>query len=149
MSFNARYGLEPLDCKRLYQIWSVKVRDDTKWDCFDDFVLWSSIQGYVKGMHLTKRNELEPHSPDNSYFWAAWLEQKTEEEEKPVESRYCQGCTKNCVNSMGCADWQKWFAKNWNENISISKKLKQNVPVKMTWKYEHPDLIREGIIYGC
>lgn len=151
MAYNPRYCLEPLDVRRLKRMWNDNVQHDNDgWQCFDDFALWSSDMGYAKGMYMKKRNELMHHSPENSYYWAAGY-QYHEQPEKPDDtniSPFCKGCEKNCVNSMGCADWQKWFAKNWNENISISKKLKQNVPVRMTWKYEHPDLIREGIAYG-
>lgn len=145
MAYKERYGLEPLDIRRLKRMWNEKIVHDTTWECFDDFVLWGSYFGYAKGLELLKRNQREPHGPENSYFWVAG-DPQTEVEEEPTESRYCNGCTKNCANSMGCADWKNWFVKNWNEKISRSPKLKKERPVRVTWKYEHPDLIREGLV---
>ena len=148
MAYKHRYCLDPLDLRRINRMWNDKIRDDTDWECFDDFALWCSNQGYSKGMYIRKHNELEPHGPVNSYFWAAGFQyhQQAEVPDEPNTCSYCYGCEKSCTNSMGCSDWQKWFVQKWNRNISISPKLRKGTHSRKTFQYEHPDLIREGIV---
>lgn len=151
MELNTRYGLDALDVSNLRRRWCRTVRDDCTFECFDDFLLWCSDNGYQKSYELRRRNVFQPHGPGNSYFWSAKEEKEEKAEETKSEkpdSQFCRNCQKECTNSMGCADWQKWFIKNWNDRISISPKLRGNVQVRSTWQYVHPDLIREGIVYG-
>lgn len=149
MELNTRYGLDALDVANLRRRWCRTVRDDCEFECFDDFLLWCAENGYEKGFELRRRSQFEPHSHSNSYFWSA---KKAEEERKNIQqsqkaaSEFCQACTKECTNSMGCSDWQKWFVKNWNQNICIRPKVNGCVKVVNRWRYEHPDLIREGIV---
>lgn len=53
------------------------------------------------------------------------------------ESPFCRNCTRDdCpTNGDGCKAWETYFIDNWN------KKQRQ------FFRYEHPDLVREGIIY--
>lgn len=148
MAFNPRYCLDSLDIRRLNRMWNDKVRDDSEWECFDDFALWCSDCGYSKGMYIRKRKEMEPHSRGNSFFWSAGVDYQQLEEE-PVEVNtcsFCQGCEKSCTHSMGCKDWKTWYITQWNKNISINPKLRKGIYTRRTFQYEHPDLIREGII---
>ena len=45
----------------------------------------------------------------------------------------------------GCKAWEKYFIDNWNKNImkSIGNHKKQ----RQFFRYEHPDLVREGIVF--
>lgn len=69
-------------------------------------------------------------------------------EERPqhyvdVVSPFCENCKEECP-SYGCREWREYYKKNWDQNIS---KAAQRVPRgKQVFRYEHPDMIREGII---
>lgn len=56
----------------------------------------------------------------------------------------CEGCVKECSSGglPGCAEWRKRFIDNWNRNICKCIK-----PKREHFCYEHPDLVREGIIW--
>ena len=50
----------------------------------------------------------------------------------------CENCQQECTE-RGCADWRKWFPKNWNENICVKPEPKG----REVFRYEHPDRVRE------
>lgn len=62
-------------------------------------------------------------------------------------SPFCRNCTRDdCpTNGDGCKAWEKYFIDNWNKNImkSIGNHKKQ----RQFFRYEHPDLVREGIVF--
>lgn len=61
-----------------------------------------------------------------------------------VVSPFCEGCTRVCPDeARGCAEYKKWFAENWNKHISAASAAKPRV--REFFRYEHPDLVREGI----
>lgn len=66
------------------------------------------------------------------------------------ESPFCRNCTRDdCpANGGGCQAWKTYFIDNWNENIMNStgnnKKRKKQ---RQFFRYEHPDLEREGIVF--
>lgn len=70
---------------------------------------------------------------------------KQEAAEKAKRDEYrsgpCIGCEKTCLE--GCARWNEWFVKNWDENIRKAAPKQDN---RDCFRYEHPDLIREGIV---
>ena len=55
----------------------------------------------------------------------------------------CNNCDRVCPDG-GCKAWREWFPENWNENISIAPKEPRD---KLFFRYEHPDLVREGIVF--
>lgn len=61
-------------------------------------------------------------------------------------SPFCRNCTRDdCpTNGDGCKAWETYFIENWNKNImkSIGSHKKQ----RQFFRYEHPDLVREGIV---
>lgn len=63
------------------------------------------------------------------------------------ESPFCRNCTRDdCpTNGDGCKAWETYFIDNWNKNImkSIGNHKKQ----RQFFQYEHPDLVREGIVF--
>lgn len=63
------------------------------------------------------------------------------------ESPFCRNCTRDdCpTNGDGCKAWETYFIDNWNKNImkSIGNHKKQ----RQFFRYEHPDLVREGIVF--
>lgn len=74
------------------------------------------------------------------------------EKERPGQcidskSPFCRNCTRDdCpTNGDGCKAWETYFIENWNKNImkSIGNHKKQ----RQFFRYEHPDLVREGIVF--
>jgi hypothetical protein len=62
-----------------------------------------------------------------------------------AESLFCKCCEKECQSKRaGCKEWREYFVKNWNENISTYDPGQQQEKI---FRYEHPDLIREGIVF--
>ena len=49
-------------------------------------------------------------------------------------------------HTTNCAAWRTWFIYSWNRARYRIMKLKFR-DTKTVWRYEHPDLIREGIIW--
>ena len=62
------------------------------------------------------------------------------------ESPFCEKCKNDSCPSkdLGCKDWKAYFIKNWNQNIST---YRPDDKVEKIFRYEHPDLIREGIVW--
>mgnify|MGYP006974681959 CR=1 FL=1 len=88
MAYSTKYFLDPLDVRRLRYLWLTKVQYDSTFQDFDDFLLWSSDWGYAKGMYIWKRNDAEPHSRENSYFWTTGVDYQQPQEE-PEEINTC------------------------------------------------------------
>lgn len=69
--------------------------------------------------------------------------------EKPghSESPFCRNCTRDdCpTNGDGCKAWETYFIDNWNKNIM--KLWKNHKKQRQFFRYEHPDLVREGIVF--
>lgn len=63
------------------------------------------------------------------------------------ESPFCRNCTRDdCpTNGDGCKAWEAYFIANWNENIM--KSIGNHKKRRQFFRYEHPDLVREGIVF--
>ena len=64
-----------------------------------------------------------------------------------IESTFCKRCgikKRHCLD--GCSEWKQWWIKNWNTNICV-KPVTEEPPKREKFKYEHPDLVREGITW--
>ena len=145
--FNDRYGIPGAEISNLSRRWH-KLKNDCTWRTFDDFVLFAATHGYRKGLFLIKRVEFKPHGDDNSFFFDREYEKKLQAERVALrqrESRYCRDCKEKCPgNGIGCSAWKKWFIENWNRNICTNPRAETNAVV---FAYEHPDLIREGLVW--
>jgi hypothetical protein len=89
-------------------------------------------------------DQTKPYSRDNSYWYYAI--KKPDETESPI----CKGCEGAMIicNTIGCLRYREWFIKNWNDNICVKpKKVKEVKNVDGFFRYEHPDLVREGICF--
>jgi hypothetical protein len=111
------------------------------WAGLDDFCKWLRENGHRRGAHLKKRDRSKPHSPENSFF-----KEREEPTEKPQEG-VCAKCPYDvCVNiSQGCLQWRQEFESNWNRKI-CRKKKEERKDNREYFRYEHPDLVREGIV---
>lgn len=111
---------------------------------FEDFCDWATGK-YKPGYTVYKLNQSKPHSKENSYWYFA--SKKTAEIISPI----CDGCDQKMVicNTIGCLKYREQFAKNWDKNIHWTRPIpEQPKPnVKEFFRYEHPDLVREGIVF--
>lgn len=116
----------------------------------DTFLLWCSQNGYKKGLTLYKKDDSLPHSTENSFFAdSAEVRKRRAEkfrEDMQISNEFCKACTTECKGT-GCKEWQDWFQKNWDEKIHVPKVIPPEPEKPMVWRYEHPDLVREGIVF--
>ena len=76
------------------------------------------------------------------------MNRRKKEERKALVSQFCVGCTEACREGVGCERWRQYFILNWDQNISIAKPVPKEDPnAKQYFRYEHPDLVREGIVF--
>lgn len=138
------YGLDRDSVDELKEKWKKRIKGNSTWTKFGDFLYWASQNGYRPGMMLRRNYHRLPWGPDNAYVTCRRKDQQ-KETEPPAHTHFCDGCTDVChMNRKGCKKWQAWFVQNWNRNIH-QKKPKEP---RQFFKYEHPDLIREGIADG-
>jgi hypothetical protein len=154
--YKERYGIPAEDVTHLFnRFYHYFTKSDFR--NADDFVKWCSENGWQKGLRLCRYDTSKPHGPENSYFKLPGMtkreiaadKKRRKEERKNLTSPFCEGCQKECSNiAKGCEEYQKYFAKNWNENIRIAKpEVKEKSNSVQFFRYEHPDLVREGIVF--
>lgn len=142
--YKDRYGFPGITVANINAYWHRKVRGDSEFESFDAFIKWCSENDYKPNARLRKHDEDKPHGPGNSYWYV-----KPPYQPVPKHgciSPFCENCGKkeDCWN--GCSGWKDYFVKNWNDNISKSPKQKTE-EVQEVFRYEHPDLVREGIVW--
>lgn len=145
-----RYGLssdEVMIMKAKFQ--KVRQSGATDWENVDQFCRWAVEEGYKPGMRLRAHCSFEPHSMDNSYF-AYPGETQPERHATFIdsESPFCKQCSREECNTMayGCKSWRDYFMKNWDENICRKGRPAARFAEEV-FRYEHPDLVREGILF--
>jgi hypothetical protein len=121
--YTERYGIPGEEVQTLAGRYYNMKKDRIGWVSMDEFIFWASKNGYRKGLKLKKTVETLPHSPENSFF-----ECDSQEDDS-------------------CDGWEEQFIKNWNEKIYYPKPPQKPEPKKMVFRYEHPDLVREGIVF--
>lgn len=151
--YKPRYGLSSKEVMTMKsKFFKMRQNGGTDWKSLDEFCKWAVEEGYKPGMRLRKHNTDMPHSLDNSYFAFPGDSQEEEQERHATyvdaKSPYCEACgVENCPSvSIGCFRWREYFVNNWNKNI-----CRNGRPVirsaEVTFRYEHPDLVREGIVF--
>lgn len=150
--FKEKFGFSPQEIENLYERWRKILRYGSGWKTFDDFLQWASETGAEPGNQLRKRDSSLPHGPDNSYWYARPPYQPAKKND--AVSPFCQGCTRECPKGgLGCKAWQDYFVDNWNRNIFRNRKQAEPKPAEPKpetreyFRYEHPDLVREGITF--
>ena len=122
-------------------------------ESFEMFLEFCKKSGYREGYVIRRHNLRKPHGPDNSYFdyrkpAVRNARIKNNENKPPAPKSPCESCKLECtIQASGCAEWREWFVKNWDKNIH----RKVVIPKKRSreaFRYEHPDLVREGIIWN-
>lgn len=154
-NYRPRYGIPGKEVENLAKRWSAHDKG-RNWETADAFIRGCSENGYKKGIMLRRYDPDKPHSPDNSFFGEPTREvvQKRREKKqntKGIKSPFCENCQKVCPasGSGGCDAWQDYFQKNWDQNIHIAPKKPVTVVKEgpSVFRYEHPDLVREGIVF--
>jgi hypothetical protein len=155
--YKDRYGIPGPEVTNLVRRFYKRLYD-SDWEKADDFIKWCSENGYKSDLRLCKKDTSKPHGPENSYFKASDSikraikeeNRRRKEERKSLVSPFCIGCQKGCSNhTVGCKEYRAWFVKNWNQNIRVEKpvEVKTEPEGPMVFRYEHPDLVREGIVF--
>jgi hypothetical protein len=117
------------------------IREDSDFSSFEAFFDWADGK-YKAGHTIYKLCDSKPHSPKNSYWY--YISKKPPDD---IKSPICENCDKTMMvcNNVGCARYRELFVKNWDENICIKPKVVQET--KEYFRYEHPDLVREGVVF--
>ena len=127
-----------------------KIAGDHEWSSAEDFIKWANDSGFKKNARLYKKDENKPHGPNNSCWHILGQENTRRRFTNQLKhgSVFCTDCKRDCPShGRGCNDWQTYFQDNWNKNIYIPP-VKPVVPEgPMVFRYEHPDLVREGIVF--
>ena len=127
-----------------------KIAGDHEWSCAEDFIKWANDSGFKKNARLYKKDENKPHGPNNS-CWHILGQENTRRrftDQLKYGSVFCADCKRDCPShGHGCNDWKTYFKDNWNKKIHVPP-VKPVVPEgPMVFCYEHPDLVREGIVF--
>lgn len=107
---------------------------------YEAFASFAEKTGYKTGFKLYQKDQTKRHGPGNSYWY--WKNSDLPD----VKSPFCEHCEKQYCpgEGIGCAEYRKRFAEYWNKFIyrAPPKQEKKNREV---FRYEHPDLVKEGI----
>lgn len=119
------------------------IEKDSTFASLEEFVDWAAETGFQTGLELYKLNVCKPHGPGNSYWYAR---------SKPtpdVVSPFCADCQRICpVSKNGCEGYHSYYVENWDRNICRKPKEAPQAPKgREFFRYEHPDLVREGIAW--
>jgi len=130
---------------KLYDRWSRHKLKESDFESFDAFVKWSAEAGFQSYAQLRRYDPNEPHGPDNSHWYTRPPYQPVPKQDYTCS--FCQGCTRGYCDQVvnGCKEWRDWFVKDWNENICRKPKEPEKPRAREVFRYEHPDLVREGI----
>lgn len=130
---------ELYNLRRIY----AAIRNDSDFDSLEDFIDWAADY-YKAGYTVYKRNLARPYSKTNCYWY--YRVKKNDNVTSPI----CEGCAENLpvCETTGCVKYHDWFVTNWNEKYCIRPKEEPQVETpKEYFRYEHPDLVREGIVF--
>lgn len=128
-------NIQHISLRRIFE----GLQGDHTFASLEEFIEWGTRTGHKTHFALYKLDTTKPHSPGNSYWYHDY---------KPtpnVVSRFCKDCDRPCPTA-GCLNYRTSFIANWNKNIC--RKPKKIVPDgEMVFCYEHPDMVREGIVF--
>ena len=127
--------------KAMYYWWR-KLRDTKApnlFDSFGEFCNWSVANGYEYGTVLRRIDPSLAYSPDNCIWSELQYRKKfTQSELKEYIARW-----DNFVNPI-----RERFRNELEAVQNSAEEQPRRIPkVRETFKYEHPDLVREGIVW--
>ena len=133
-------SLKIYNLRRIYN----GIQEDSCFSSFEYFYNWAE-EKYKPGYTIYKLCDKKPHSTKNSYWYYA-----SKALPDDIKSPICENCDKNmliCYN-VGCVEYRRMFIENWNKYIHVPKVVPPEPEKPMVFRYEHPDLVREGIVFA-
>ena len=115
------------------------IKDKSTFPDFESFLEYSAGK-YRIGFTVYRIDASKPYSPESCYWY--YRDKKAEDVVSPI----CESCDQDMLvcHTIGCAKCREWFVKNWNKNVCIRP---AEPPKCEVFRYEHPDLQREGIVW--
>jgi hypothetical protein len=123
--------------------WWRKIRDSkipNLFTDFQDFVNWSKKNGYKYGRRLRRIDNSLDYSPDNM----EWVDLEMASPSSEIQ------------NQRAIAKWNRFvepIRERFRDELELlvemerQKKIREEQQVREFFRYEHPDLVREGIVY--
>lgn len=127
-----RPGLTQKQTEFLSSLWH-RIRNMgimVEFDNFDDFCGWAVSSGFQEGKILVRKSKAGPFSEDN-LFWA--------QRQQPGET-----------DDERAARWDAFvnpIREQHNKTLERLQEEKRQAAKVTVWRYEHPDLVREGIVF--
>lgn len=144
MSYEPRCGLTTQQVEVMKnKLYKIRQRGAVDWKSVTEFCEWAVAEGYRPGMRIKKLDSTQPHSRENSYFCEDRREVKKQEtiHKNAGIGSPCATCVKPCEYD-GCQEWEDYYKQNWQKNIHVDIPK----PEQQVFRYEHPDLVREGVV---
>ena len=145
--YSPRYGLtaEQVEVMKA-KLYKIRKRGATDWENITDFCQWAVAEGYRPGMRILRLDSTMPHSKENSYF----VDERTPKKQEVIHKNAgigspCATCVKPCEYN-GCQEWEDYYKQNWQKNIHVDIPQPVPPPKPQVFRYEHPDLVREGAV---
>ena len=123
----SKYNWDQERIENMYNRWMylVKAQKPTEWKNFEEFLRWCKAT-YEPGTSLHRIDESKPYSPEN-----------------------CE-----CKPMTNSVQYRKHLADQWDRIMQpirerYEKQIRevQERKVQQYFRYEHPDLVREGIVF--
>jgi glycyl-tRNA synthetase alpha subunit len=133
-----------IEISKLLYYWWRKMRESSipnLFENFEEFCKWSVANGYQYGLRLRRIDQNLEYSPDNCTWSELQYSKKINQAERqqyidrwdrlvqPIRERY-----KEQLEAM---------------NNPVTEQPKQEPQVMEAFKYEHPDMEREGIVFAA
>ena len=129
--------------KEVLWYWWKKIRDSEipkLFTDFQDFANWSMKNGYKYGRRLRRIDKGAEYSPDNM----EWVDVNVNSQSNEIAKQKAIAKWDAFINPI-----RKQFEKELEQlqQIEEEEKIRQAQQVREFFRYEHPDLEREGICF--
>ena len=116
-------------------------RGEVAFESYEDFLAWCKETNWDTGMKLLRFNEDKPFSRDNCYWDCSRSVSYTYEQDNRAEKwERGVGPIREMLRPLIDAQLQKQKMGKQNEECKNCREV---------FRYEHPDLVREGIVFGA
>lgn len=129
--------------KNVLAYWWSKIRTDeipNRFDGFQDFASWSLKNGYKYGRRIRRIDKGAEYSPDNM----EWVDVNGNSKSNKIAKQKAIAKWDAFIKPI-----RKQFKKELErlKQIEEEEKIRQAQQVREFFRYEHPDLVREGICF--
>lgn len=129
--------------KEVLWYWWKKIRDSEIPKLFTDFqgfANWSMKNGYKYGRRLRRIDKGAEYSPDNM----EWVDVNVNSQSNEIAKKKAIAKWDAFIKPI-----RKQFEKELEQlqQIEEEEKIRQAQQVREFFRYEHPDLVREGIVF--